>query len=74
MYTVRIMKIWDFLAQNINQNLYFVTPRQDWLGIANPKNVFRSTFHEVDVKFFLKISNLTEFSTNLLLTDAFRQA
>ena len=24
---------------------YFVTSRQDWLGIAKPKNIFRSTYN-----------------------------
>ena len=43
-----IMKVWEFLPQNITPkqlNIYFGTPRQDWLGIAKPKNVFRSTIN-----------------------------
>ena len=43
---IEIMKVWDFLSQNITQNqlkFYFVTSRQDWLGIA--KNVFISTIN-----------------------------
>ena len=30
-----------YLPQN-QLNIYFVTSTQDWLGIAKPKNVFRS--------------------------------
>ena len=26
-------------------NIYFVTSKQDWLGIAKPKNVFRSAIN-----------------------------
>ena len=45
-YTVGIMKAWDFLSQNITSNqlnIYFVISRQDCLGIAKLKNVFGST-------------------------------
>ena len=34
-----------FIAQKHHPNqldIYFVTSRKDWLGIAKPKNVFRS--------------------------------
>ena len=37
-----------FLAKYHPQNqlnIYFVTSMQDWLGIAKPKNVFRSTIN-----------------------------
>ena len=63
-----------FLAQKCHPKTSLIlTSRQDWLGIAKPKNVFRST---IEVMKFLKISYLAEFSTDALLTNynAFRQA
>ena len=52
----RIMKILDFLPQISPQNqldIYFVTSRQDLLGIPKLNTVLRSTkpFHEVNIKF-----------------------
>ena len=40
-----IMKVKDFCPEMSPQNqfnIYFVTSKQDWLGIAKPKNVFRA--------------------------------
>ena len=52
---IGIMKVWDFLFQILSQNqlknIYLVTSSHDWLGIAKPKNVFRSTINQVDMKF-----------------------
>ena len=42
---IAYIEVWDFLPQKILQNSYFVTSRQYWLGIAKPKNVFRSTIN-----------------------------
>ena len=46
LHILGIMKVWDFLPQNITPkhqlSIYFVTSRQNWLGIAKLKNVFRS--------------------------------
>ena len=58
-------------------NVYLVTSLQHWLGIAKPKNVFRSTLNLcIKLLWNLKISYSTDFSTDWLtiwLTDAFRQ-
>jgi len=66
---IRIIKVWSFFkSPSTNQPNIFtlhVTTRQYWLGIAKPQNVFRSTLNfELSSYEFLKISNLTNFSTD----------
>ena len=52
-------------------NIYFVTSRQEWLGIAKPKNVYRLTINSsIKLIWNLKISYLTEFSDWLTSTAA----
>ena len=53
---IGIVKVWDSSPKISPKNqldIYFVTSRQDWLGIAKPKNVFRSTKNLI--WFFFKI-------------------
>ena len=40
---IGIMGVWDFFPPTNQPNIYFMTAWQHWLGIAMPKNVFRST-------------------------------
>ena len=68
---IGIMKVWGFWSKLSLQNqldIYFLTLWEHWLGIAKPKNVFRSTTINLCIIFLwnFKISYLTDFSTDWL--------
>ena len=55
---IGIMKVCPKISPHSQHNIY-VTPRQDWLGIAKAQKFFQTShklFHEVDIKFKKKNS------------------
>jgi len=64
---IGIMKVWDLISPKNQVKIYFVTSKQDWLGIAKPQNVFR-WFINPSMKLIWNFKNslLAEFSTNWL--------
>jgi len=80
---IRIKKVWDFSPKITSTNLpniYFLTAWQNWIGIAKPKNAFKSTLTPCNIllwnskNFLLNrfFCWLTDYLT-IWLTDAFRQ-
>ena len=62
-----IMKVWRFWPHIITQKpaWYLLSDREYWLGIATPKNVFRSILNP-SIKKLRIFKNLMQFSTNWL--------